>query len=721
MGRGSFRSWWPLVAVAGVVGAVGWLLYLLWHARNRDSLSTYGAFVFPVVAAVIGWLVWAWRKGKADRPSRAANSEVLDQAADQLAAAVREQWKMAAEERGLTDADPVRVSWSRPSQPLAGPASAATGSHRFAPLPGLAETEETDLASGQATDLHTLYGGLRSGRLIITGPPGSGKTGSAVLLVLAALRHREQVGGMRPMVPVPVLFTAQGWDPNRQAAISWLVGKLQDTYPQFSGAAGAESAAALLASGRITVILDGLDEIGPDLRPAAVQALSRQATFRLIILSRTSEMAAATSSQGILRGAAAIELNAVRPSDAASYLERTQLDPLPAGWQELVSRIRTSPASHVGKALASPLTITLVRDTYKGEDITELLRFCDALERMPSDQAVEAITGHLLDRVLPAAYGHAPGHRPPPYDLATAQRVLIRIAAQMSREGTRDLQWWRIFTWTPSAQRIVVTVLATWLVTGITSGVAVAIVIGAMYQYTDDIKVGAEIALAFGLPAGFAGWSLHPAGIQPRVIGKLRFRKALRWRNLVAGLTFGVVAVFTVDVGPVAKPAVGLLVGLIVGLGFGLADALTAEPDSSSSLTPVSSWRSTRSYGMLVGLGVGLTAGLSLGVAVGLPTDLGIGLSVSVGIGLAAGFGFGLASSATWHASLASMQVAIRWRTPVHLMKFLNDAQSRNVLRTVGPAYQFRHARLQDRLAAAANSDDSNAVAPAGEATSAPP
>jgi hypothetical protein len=32
-------------------------------------------------------------------------------------------------------------------------------------------------------------------------------------------------------------------------------------------------------------------------------------------------------------------------------------------------------------------------------------------------------------------------------------------------------------------------------------------------------------------------------------------------------------------------------------------------------------------------------------------------------------------------------------------MQFLEDARDRNVLRTVGPVYQFRHARLQDRLA----------------------
>jgi hypothetical protein len=41
-------------------------------------------------------------------------------------------------------------------------------------------------------------------------------------------------------------------------------------------------------------------------------------------------------------------------------------------------------------------------------------------------------------------------------------------------------------------------------------------------------------------------------------------------------------------------------------------------------------------------------------------------------------------------------------------MNFLDDARERNVLRTVGPVYQFRHARLQDRLAAAAANGRNN-------------
>ncbi len=52
---------------------------------------------------------------------------------------------------------------------------------------------QDQLRSGGLRDLHAVYAGLRSGRLVIVGSPGAGKSGAAVLLVLAALRHRNAV------------------------------------------------------------------------------------------------------------------------------------------------------------------------------------------------------------------------------------------------------------------------------------------------------------------------------------------------------------------------------------------------------------------------------------------------------------------------------------------------------------------------------------------------
>jgi hypothetical protein len=74
--------------------------------------------------------------------------------------------------------------------------------------------------------------------------------------------------------------------------------------------------------------------------------------------------------------------------------------------------------------------------------------------------------------------------------------------------------------------------------------------------------------------------------------------------------------------------------------------------------------------------------------------------TAGLGIALGAGLLVGLVYPQSWSSSLAFAQLAMSDRIPVRLMRFLEDARSRGVLRTVGPVYQFRHARLQDRLAA---------------------
>jgi uncharacterized membrane protein (UPF0136 family) len=106
--------------------------------------------------------------------------------------------------------------------------------------------------------------------------------------------------------------------------------------------------------------------------------------------------------------------------------------------------------------------------------------------------------------------------------------------------------------------------------------------------------------------------------------------------------------------------------------------------------------------GLLGGVVAGLLVGLLLGLASGAGGALAQGL-ICLAVGLSAGLMFGLAHSETWAVSFAFAQLARRQHTPVRLMRFLEDARERQVLRTVGPIYQFRHARLQDRLAGRAS------------------
>jgi hypothetical protein len=520
---------------------------------------------------------------------------------------------------------------------------------------------------------------------------------------------------------VPVLFTAQDWDPRRQPVADWLAGQMQQTYPLFTGVDGVTNAAGLITAGKIAVILDGLDEIAADLRPVALQALSEQATFRVVVLSRTAEMASAASQHGVLHGAAAIELRPIGPDEAASYLERVQLDPPPQGWRRIIDRIRSIPQSPLGKALDSPLTLTLVRDTYQaGDDASELLDFCDTTQHDTSaEQAAAAISGHLLDRVLPAAYAPRPGQPPPRYDLQTAQNALTKIAARMNQDSTRDLQWWRIPAWAPRAVPVIVTGLVTGLVAGLVAALANGPVAGLPGGLRFGLKVGIVTGIVAGIVAGLT--SLGGTG-PPRQIGKLRLRRVPSRDALLTTLVFGLV--FGLAFGAVAGLPFGLAFGAVAGLPFGLAFGVVAgfagalasglrggltDTDSTSSPSPALSRLGDRKYALGVGLaGVlmfGLVFGIIYGLFAGSALGIGDGLVIGIGDGLAFGLAGGLvvgpAFSRVWPASLAAAQLAAKWHTPMHLMRFLEDARARNVLRTVGPAYQFRHARLQDRLAAA--------------------
>ena len=384
-----------------------------------------------------------------------------------------------------------------------------------------------------------------------------------------------------------------------------------------------------------------------DLRPAVLRALSQQATFRLVLLTRRAEMAAAAA-QALLQGAAAVELQDIDAGAAADYLTRTQLDPPPQRWHELTSRLRQQPVSPLAQALNNPLTLTLVRDTYRpGDDAGELLGLRDAAGAPASR---EDIVGYLLDRVLPAAYIQQPGKPPPRYDLRTAERALGHIATRMNEDGTRDLQWWHVPAWAHTAPRFI----ATFLVAGLMVGLGAWLVIGVGLGAGIGIGIGVGAGLVAGLGAGLLfGFAFGPGNKSPKRIASVRLQQLLRREALTAGLKAGLE--WGVMVGVVAGVVAGLgigvwaglgdgfdagfgtgygallVVGPLAGLGAGLAAGLVAAisrpgTDNTSPLTPLASWRSDRTFGLVAGLVAGVVAGLVTGLVTGLWAWLGAGV-----------------------------------------------------------------------------------------------
>ncbi|MEU0886175.1 hypothetical protein ABZ345_47030 [Lentzea sp. NPDC005914] len=549
---------------------------------ERGNASGYGQFVLAVVGLLIivgGWVV------KTFAPVEAPE---LDRLTDALALAMRNQWEDAANDRRLLQPAPLPVRWCRTAERVAGPVAAASSAYDdhvpFEPLPGLDRVTPSRLRSGNRRALHTVYGGLASGRLLILGGPGTGKSSAAVLLLLDALRYRDQASiedGRR--IPVPVVFTLQNWNPATTSVQDWLCSKLSEI-PLFAGRTGTAHAKALLRAGRIAVFLDGLDEIPEQTRPLALQALSEQATFRLVVLSRVTALAGAALDH-TLTGAAAIELQLLTPTDVADYLVRPLAEPAPPAWQAVAATLTQQPDSVLTRTLTTPLAACLLRDAYlPAAPVDELLdetRFPDS----------DGITNHLLDRAITTAYGPRPGQPTPRYTAETAHRTLTVIATYMNHHHTRDLRWWTIPTWIPRARRTFMTVLFATLAFGLPVGLSAGITDGiteALWSGTEaglwtGVTTGASagliFGLVFGLPAGLVAGLRGSAVTPPRA-------KRFGWRQL-----------FTIRHLTRSLPR-AFVFGLMFGVGF------------ESMKSDWSSFQGNATAGIVFGFIAGLVAGL---------------------------------------------------------------------------------------------------------------
>ena len=296
------------------------------------------------------------------------------------------------------------------------------------------------------------------------------------------------------------------------------------------------------------MILDGFDLLQPDLRQAALQALSQQAVFRVVLLARTSEMTTAAR-QGFLDAAVEIELQGIDTADVVDYLTRVQLDPMPAGWQQLTDRLRSDPQGPLAEALSNPATPALVRDTFRSGDST------DALLSLGDVGGPGAIEGFLLDRVVPAAYMPRPGAPVPRFGLRVAHRALTYLAVRMSQDGTQDLAWWRVPAWSARVPRILAVGLALGVVFGVLTGALAGLKPGLAFGAGTGLVFGAVVALADGRRRG----SRSPV---PQAAPRRRRVAIGAW--LVAGL------VFALGGRLLFSPVHSLVFRLAGGLGFGL-------------------------------------------------------------------------------------------------------------------------------------------------------
>ncbi|GAA0448700.1 helix-turn-helix domain-containing protein [Streptomyces sp. NPDC046215] len=668
-----------------------------------------------------------------ERPGSALQ-EILAGVGEQLAQAVAARWQREEEHRQVHDPYPLPVRW------LPAPEELTDHWANIRALPAGVRHGPLDL-SGRLDDIAGVYRRIPSGRLVVLGRPGSGKTVLAVRFVLDHLASRARADA------VPVIFSIGSWDPTALTFRDWLTRQLTRDHPGLAapGPAGPSLAAALVDSGRVLPVLDGFDEIADGLRRPALEALNAT-TLPLLLTSRPAEYAAAVAETDVLTSAAAVNLSDLTLSDLADYLPRTTRkagggDPARTAWDPVLSELRERPHSRAGADLATvlttPLMVALARAVYSdtpGHDPVSLLdtrRFAGPGE----------LEEHLLDNFVATVYRPRPEYRPGgsarrEVDPERARYWLGYLAHHLTRLDTPNLEWWRLGSGLRRSTRTLVTALMVCLATGLVDCAVGTLFDSLGFQLADGLTVGVVAGLMFGIAYWFmvaaGNTAVAPSGVRMKVSGRTggTARRAVPrlLLGLLCGLVFGfgygfVRGVHNGVIHHTGLPAAlyhGLCDGTVYGLAFslaagpslGLLSLLETPLDIRSAISPVSLLRTNcrtvvtqllvwgPTFGVLVGLGADVVVRLLpalLGPMV-WGTTASVKLGLISGLGGALGYGLSLTAWGQW-VVLSRIWLPLTGRLPWSVVGFLEDAYERGVLRQAGAVYQFRHARLQDHLA----------------------
>ncbi|ARP68927.1 XRE family transcriptional regulator [Streptomyces pluripotens] len=673
----------------------------------------------------------------------------LADCAGELAREVRRRWRREEGQRRVHDPFPLPVRWRE------APAELTDHSENIQRVAPGATAHRVDL-SGDLSSAAEVYRRIRSGRLVILGRGGSGKSILAIRFVLDVLEEWSVPD------PIPVLFSVGSWDPTATALRDWLVERLLRDHPHLARRvpSGTTLAAALVDADLILPVLDGFDEIAEGLRSPALEALNIT-SWPLVLTSRRGEFAEAVRSAGApLVWAAGIELTDLTPDDLTAYLPRTAR-PASRGdreagtkWERVLQQLdaeRTPAHTNLVRALSTPLMVILARTMYSDapdRDPTELL---DGT-RFPTEHALEE---HLLAGFVPALYRGLPREQSAggrtgdrrTWDAARAQRWLSYLAHHLALLGQdrQDLAWWHTAASLRRSTRTALIMLASALCVASADCLTDLLLtpLGPGESMVQGLLVGLVAGLAFGSVYGimvaFGGGVFEPAQVRLKLvgvhpgIGRRPLRTfTTRFAGMLGGFVMGTGCACAVTLervlyhgGSLADGSVieatlvnmlafGTIFGSAAGLVFGLTTLLEAPLDVTCAANPASLLASNRAtvtrqmavvgpmLTLAIAAGGRLFVSLFEGVLGPLNWSLADGLVIGAVGGIGGSFSYMLCFTAWGHwAVLTRVWLPLTGKLPWNTVAFLDDAYRRGVLRQTGAVYQFRHIRLQHHLARA--------------------
>ncbi|WP_285796404.1 hypothetical protein [Micromonospora sp. NBRC 107095] len=714
------RGWkWGSLGVVAALAAGGtaWV----WLRYDFEKVNWTWGVVAGVIAVYV-LLDQLFRTGTTGLAEAAAHRRA---AADELVELIRRDPTDEALLRTVDEPYPLPVRWRTapdrflPSWRAIGRSSAAV---------------PVDLAGGNGT-LWSCYRRVPSGRLLLLGPAGSGKSILALRMARELPVHRE------PDTPVPALVAADSWDPDREGFHDWLVDRIARRYPQLAADHPRRDAVLrdLVETDLVVPVLDGLDEVPEDRLIACLDELNALPTQRFVLTCRTSVYERYLTQGEKLRGTAVVVLEPPAPAEVADYL----VDAAPLhqvdNWTAVATTLGDAP--QLTAALSTPLMVAMARSAFDqpGTDPRDLV----PLARERGQRSVE---DDLLTRAVDAALRSRRGSQGlRRWEPGTARRYLTFLAAHLESLDVREFRWWQLASAQPGPFWALVagarTAVAVWLALTLSADALTATaqlvthpptrnLLDDLVRETDALAITAFLLAGVVALVGGSGRAGRETPRRVAFVGGLRaFRDGLLdglfGGAVLALFTFGFLTAFAPTAQLIAlvdrvpglpqwpdPVRVAVMVGLVrwafLAVQAGLRVDVAAPAPELGATSVVETVEADRAASVASALASAATGVLRLLVVVAALRLTGVLSAVPplpalvwAGVGLGLGWWLHRRGGGAWmRFALTRAALAVRGRTPHRLLAFLAYAETVGLLRDGAGAYRFRHGRLQSRLAA---------------------